>query len=185
MKKPFRPEPTESRCINRPSVTRVLAVLDWLMSQSMAPEELEEERRIRQSDRCNPGPDLAQRMDQTVDVTVPGGFTPTRDLPAIIRPTEPIMVSVPEAAKMLGIKPWRAYALVNAGVIPSVRLGVWFIGPSRNGLVGAMRLFEPHKKGMVGNAAPESPRFESGIGPFTGQEPSKGAQGLQAPSGAI
>jgi len=33
------------------------------------------------------------------------------------------MVSVPEAAKLLGIKPWRAYALVNAGVIPSVRLG--------------------------------------------------------------
>lgn len=35
----------------------------------------------------------------------------------------PIMVSVPEAAKLLNIKRSRAYELVNAGIIPSVRLG--------------------------------------------------------------
>lgn len=34
-----------------------------------------------------------------------------------------IMVTVEEAGRLLGIKRWRAYALVNAGVIPSVRLG--------------------------------------------------------------
>lgn len=34
-----------------------------------------------------------------------------------------IMVSVPEAARLLNIKRSRAYELVNAGVIPSVRLG--------------------------------------------------------------
>lgn len=37
--------------------------------------------------------------------------------------TQPILVTVPEAARLLGIKAWRAYALINAGVIPSVRLG--------------------------------------------------------------
>lgn len=36
---------------------------------------------------------------------------------------QPILVTVPEAARLLGIKTWRAYALINAGVIPSVRLG--------------------------------------------------------------
>lgn len=35
----------------------------------------------------------------------------------------PIMVSVPEAARLLGIKRTRAYELVNAGIIPSVQLG--------------------------------------------------------------
>lgn len=37
--------------------------------------------------------------------------------------TEPIMVSVEEAGRLLGIRRWRAYELVNAGIIPSVRLG--------------------------------------------------------------
>lgn len=37
--------------------------------------------------------------------------------------TQQILVTVPEAAKLLGIKTWRAYALIRAGVIPSVRLG--------------------------------------------------------------
>ena len=37
--------------------------------------------------------------------------------------TQPILVTVPEAARLLGIKTWRAYALINAGIIPSVRLG--------------------------------------------------------------
>ena len=37
--------------------------------------------------------------------------------------TAPIMVTVEEAGRLLGIKRWRAYELVNAGVIPSVRLG--------------------------------------------------------------
>jgi len=36
---------------------------------------------------------------------------------------QPILVTVPEAARLLGIRTWRAYALINAGVIPSVRLG--------------------------------------------------------------
>jgi len=36
---------------------------------------------------------------------------------------QPILVTVPEAARLLGIKTWRAYALINAGIIPSVRLG--------------------------------------------------------------
>lgn len=36
---------------------------------------------------------------------------------------QPILVTVEEAGRLLGIKRWRAYALVNAGVIPSVRLG--------------------------------------------------------------
>jgi excisionase family DNA binding protein len=40
-----------------------------------------------------------------------------------IEAATPIMVTVPEAAKLLGIKPWRAYELINAGIIPSVRLG--------------------------------------------------------------
>jgi len=37
--------------------------------------------------------------------------------------TQRILVTVPEAARLLGIKTWRAYALIRAGVIPSVRLG--------------------------------------------------------------
>lgn len=40
-----------------------------------------------------------------------------------VREVAPIAVSVPQAAKMLGIKRWRAYDLINQGVIPSIRLG--------------------------------------------------------------
>lgn len=36
---------------------------------------------------------------------------------------ERLTVTIPEAAKMLGVSRWQAYKLVRTGAIPSVKLG--------------------------------------------------------------
>jgi excisionase family DNA binding protein len=46
-------------------------------------------------------------------------------------PTDPLTVSVDEAARLLGISRGHAYALVNQGAIPSLRLGRRIVVPRR------------------------------------------------------
>jgi excisionase family DNA binding protein len=57
------------------------------------------------------------------------GGDPPPDNPAAAKPTRPLTVSVEEAAHLLGISRGHAYALVNRGEIPSLRLGRRIVVP--------------------------------------------------------